>query len=192
MIGMQTATDSGTYALKDGFSQHTVEGIAGLVKGAYKAFDSHGFVALCLADFESLSLMARVRRVAQCLHRSLPGDYPAALAIVEAALGEPPQRSGFGEGIAAFRWAPFLEFVAVAGLNEPRLSLPALARLTRHFSAEFAIRPFLEHHRELTLDHVARLAMRRSGSRSPASRRAAWSATPCAASSRAATLGRWR
>lgn len=141
-------------ALKDGFSPTTVAGIAELVKRASPRFDTARFSQRCLDGFGDLSLMSRVRRVAEALAETLPGGFAQALAIVEQALGEPPGAAREGEGISAFRWAPFPEFVAVAGLDEPELALPALARLTRHFTAEFAIRPFLEHHLEISLAHV--------------------------------------
>lgn len=143
-------------ALKNGFSQATVAGIADLLKRAAPGFDIAAFTERCLQGFDELSLMSRVHRVAVALGESLPPRFPAALATLEKALGEPPDGPREGEGIASFRWAPFPEFVAVAGLDEPELALPALARITRHFSAEFAIRPFLERHLEMTLGHVAR------------------------------------
>lgn len=148
------ATAEGSYALKDGFSQSTVEGIARQVKAAAPRFDAAAFTAGCMRGFEELSLMARVRRVAEVLQQALPQDFAAALAVVEKALGPPPTRSPEGEGIAAFGRAPFLEFVALAGLAQPDVALPALQRLTRHFTAEFAIRPFLEQHLEATLAQV--------------------------------------
>ncbi len=142
-------------ALKDGFSQATVAAIAEFMKRGGRGFDARAFAECCSSGFEELSLMSRVHRVALGLASALPAEFPQALAIVEKALGDPPDGEREGEGIAAFRWAPFPEFVMVAGLDEPEVALPALARITRHFTAEFAIRPFLERHLELTLGHVA-------------------------------------
>lgn len=142
-------------ALKDGFSKATVAGIAQLVAVAHPAFDAPRFKRLAGQQFDALSLMARVRRVAETLAATLPSDFSAALAIIERALDEPPATQRVGEGIAAFRIAPFLEWVAIAGVGTPDTALPALARLTKHFTAEFAIRAFLEAHLDLTLDHTA-------------------------------------
>lgn len=150
------ATNEGAYALKDGFSAATVEGIARQVRAASSRFDAAAFMAYCMAGFDELSLMTRVRRVAEGLQQALPADFEQALAVVEKALGPAPADSPEGEGIAAFRRAPFLEFVALAGVSEPGLALPALQRLTRHFSAEFAIRPFLDQHLDATLAHAER------------------------------------
>ncbi len=147
--------DAPSPALKDGFSATTVAAIAERLRAAAPGFDGAAFLERCRPGFEDLSLMARVRRVAEAMAVSLPADYPQALAIVEDALGDPPPESSPGEGISAFRWAPFLEFVAIAGIADPLRSLPALSRLTRHFTAEFAIRPFLEQHLELSRRHIA-------------------------------------
>lgn len=148
-------TESGYAPLKDGFTQATVEGIAKRLKSASSRFDAEAFVAHCMQGFDDLSLMARVRRVAEAMQACLPADFTRALSV---ALG--PARaasvSAEGEGMAAFARAPFLEFVSLAGVGEPDVALPALQRMTRHFSAEFAIRGFLEQHLDMTLAHVER------------------------------------
>lgn len=141
-------------ALKDGFADPVLRRIAAQVSAVHPGFGTAAFLRDCRAGFEALSLMQRVRRVGEALHRHLPANFDAALDVVERALG--PAHEGWkeGEGIAAFARAPYLEWVALAGLNQPQRALPALARLTRHFSAEFAIRPFLAQHLELTLEHL--------------------------------------
>jgi len=143
-------------ALKDGFAQATVDWTARTVAAAHPGFDTKRFRRQVLDGFDDLSLMARVKRVAEALAATLPADFAEAHAVVEQALGEPPEEWIEGEGISAFRLAPFVEWVSIAGLATPALALPALASLTRHFTAEFAIRPFLADHLDLTFEHVAR------------------------------------
>lgn len=152
---MSAANPTAAPALKDGFADATLRSIAAQVKSAHPGFAQAAFLRDCRAGFEPLSLMQRVGHVARMLQQHLPEDFASALAIVESALGEPPERLSEGEGIAAFARAPYLEFVAQAGLAHPGLALPGLRRLTRHFTAEFAIRPFLAHHLELSFTHVA-------------------------------------
>ena len=142
-------------ALKDGFDTRTVAWIADRVAAAAPGFDRARFAALATHGFEPLTLMARVRHVAAGLAATLTAPFPDALAVVEAALGAPPPRLVEGEGIAAFRGAPFLDWVALAGGDAPDVALPALARLTRHFTAEYAVRPFLDAHPDMTFGHVA-------------------------------------
>ncbi|MEY4562004.1 MAG: hypothetical protein RLZZ618_1281 [Pseudomonadota bacterium] len=146
--------DDPSPALKDGFADATVNAIAQRLADASPEFQRARFKKVVLDGFDELSLMARVRRVAEGMVAALPADFAQALAIVERALGEPPHIDDVSEGMGAFQWAPFLEFVAIAGIAHPELALPALARLTRHFTGEFAIRPFLEQHLDTTRDHV--------------------------------------
>jgi 3-methyladenine DNA glycosylase AlkC len=142
-------------ALKDGFADPVLRTIAGAVSAAHPGFRTPAFLRDCRDGFEALSLMQRVRRVGQALHTHLPKRFDEALEVVERALGAPRDGWNEGEGIAAFARAPYLEWAALAGLGQPQQALPALARLTRHFSAEFAIRPFLAQHLEPTLAHLA-------------------------------------
>jgi 3-methyladenine DNA glycosylase AlkC len=142
-------------ALKDGFADPVLRTIAGAVSTAYPGFRAAAFLHDCRDGFQALSLMQRVRRVGQALHTHLPKRFDEALEVVERALGAPRDGWNEGEGIAAFARAPYLEWAALAGLAQPQQALPALARLTRHFSAEFAIRPFLAQHLEPTLAHLA-------------------------------------
>jgi 3-methyladenine DNA glycosylase AlkC len=130
--------------LKDGFNATTVEGIARSIAAAHPPFSAQRFVADCLDGFESLSLMARVGRVAQGLVRHLPAPFEQAVAVLQQAMGEPGAPSREVQGMAAFRHAPHLQFVADAGLEHPEAALDALAWMTRHFSGEFAVRPFLQ------------------------------------------------
>lgn len=142
-------------ALKDGFGDPVLRTIAGAVSAAHPGFRAAAFLRDCRKGFEALSLMQRVRRVGEALHTHLPQRFDEALDVVERALGAPRDGWNEGEGIAAFARAPYLEWAARAGLDRPQQALPALARLTRHFSAEFAIRPFLAQHLEPTLAHLA-------------------------------------
>jgi 3-methyladenine DNA glycosylase AlkC len=140
--------------LKDGFAAAAIEGIARRIGAAVPGFDTATFLRHALEGLDGLGLMSRVRQVAVALQETLPAAFPASLPLVERVLGEPPGARVVGEGMPAFHRAPFLEFVALAGLRHPELSLDALARLTRHFTAEFAIRPFLAEHPALSLSRV--------------------------------------
>ncbi|AKJ26949.1 hypothetical protein [Caldimonas brevitalea] len=144
--------------LKDGFNAATVAGIARDVAAVHPGFDTSTFVQTCLEGFEACSLMQRVGRVAAGLQRCLPADYRRALPLVLGAMevgagSTLPARDG---GMAAFRFAPHLQYVAEAGLEHPELSLDALAQMTRHFTGEFAIRAFLDRWPTLTLERLRR------------------------------------
>jgi 3-methyladenine DNA glycosylase AlkC len=142
------------------FNREKVEKIANEITQVYPAFDTNGFVAEVLAQFPTLELKARITWIAACLQRYLPAAYPAAVAILLKALPAPndPDRSDndFGD----FIYAPYADFVAQYGCTHEHLalSLTALYEITQRFSAEDAIRPFLNAFPAETLSELARWA----------------------------------
>lgn len=87
-----------------------------------------------MTGLDTLSIMERVRHIADALYRALPTDYPAALDIIGAMA---PRLTH------AFQAVAMTEYVARYGLGDFDRSMTALADLTRFGTAEFAIRPFL-------------------------------------------------
>lgn len=136
-------------SLKDIFDRDAVRFIADLVAAAWPKFPAARFVREVWADLPALELKARAARIASGLRAHLPPEYPAALAIVERALGEPGPTEG------RFVLLPFLNFVGLYGRKDRKRSLAALERLTRHFSAEFDIRGFLVDDLDGTLARMA-------------------------------------
>jgi 3-methyladenine DNA glycosylase AlkC len=92
---------------------------------------------------DQLSLMARLRRVAEGLHAVLLGEYQSNIAILRAL--EPRPNSGF-----VTMYLP--EYVALYGGEDFETSMDALRFFTTFGSSEFAVRHFLQQeasHREL-------------------------------------------
>ena len=132
-------------------------------------FDRGGFLGTASDGLDTLSIMERVRHIADALNGALPNRYADALEIVRAMA--PRLTHGF-QAVAV------TEFVARYGLGDFDRSMDALADLTRFGSAEFAIRPFLIKDTERTLammarwtcsadEHVRRLASEGSRPRLP-------------------------
>lgn len=111
-------------------------------------FEAERFVDAVAGAFPELELKARINVVADELRRGLPDDYPAALALV-VSVAE-------GDDIEGFTAWPLCTFVERHGHDHPTESLAAMERLTRRFSCEFALRPFLDAHLDQTLDAVRR------------------------------------
>lgn len=120
--------------LKDKLDTEAIEAIARAGTASSARFDRDRFLAVAGAGLADLSIMERVRHVADALVPALPQDYPAAIEIVRA-MGS--HLSGAFQAIAV------TEFVARHGLGHFDISMAALADLTRFGSAEFAVRPFL-------------------------------------------------
>lgn len=125
--------------------------LATRIQAAYPAFDAQAFVAQVAARVDDLELKARVALIAAALHTHLPPDYPEALSILCATLG-PELSSEQGMFQDGYHLMPIAHFVETYGLDFFEQSLAALHEITRRFSSEFAIRPFLVRYPQRTLD----------------------------------------
>ncbi|WP_235957433.1 DNA alkylation repair protein [Sphingopyxis microcysteis] len=108
--------------------------IADAGAAASPRFDRAAFLAAATGGLEALSIMERVRHIADALRPALPADYDAALDVITVMA--PRLTHGF-QAVAV------TEYVARYGLDDFDRSMDALAALTRFGTAEFAIRPFL-------------------------------------------------
>lgn len=121
--------------LKAWFDKRFFDGFADALAGEAAAFERKAFVREARKGLDDLELMDRLRRAADLCGRHLPGSFGEQLAVIRAVM---PRYAG------EFRALIGPEFVARFGRDDPRQSLPALAELTCHGSAEFAIRHFLK------------------------------------------------
>lgn len=119
-------------------------------------FDARDFAASVMARLGDLELKARMRWIADCLCERLPGTLAEAAPILRAALPPPLDPSLTDDDFGYFILAPLGDVVVDLGLADaPGLSLDLLGDITQRFSMEWAIRPFLIHHTDLTLDRLA-------------------------------------
>jgi 3-methyladenine DNA glycosylase AlkC len=143
--------------LKNTFSPALVRGLADDLARVHAGFPQAAFVRQATVNLERLELMDRARQVCAALTAHLPADYGAALAILVASLG-PPLKVTAGFGMTVFRYLPYSQFIAEHGPQHvPHLtaSLAALRALTQRFTAEWAIRPFIEQHHDATMRVLA-------------------------------------
>lgn len=146
--------------LKDILGPQALAIIADAGVAASPLFDRAAFVRAASEGLDALSIMERVRHIADALKEALPADFVSAADIARA----------MGPGLKhGFQAMAVTEFVARYGLDDFETSMEALADLTRFGSAEFAIRPFLAKDAPRTLavmvrwassddEHVRRLA----------------------------------
>ncbi len=161
-----------------------VERAADVIARHQRGFDRARFVALATTGLEALALKARAMQIADALGATLPADFDAAAAVIEAALA-PPSDGPAGaappapaEGLSGWFLWPVGEFVARRGIDRPERALPLLHALTQRFTAEWAIRPFIVRHPALVFatlqrwtadpsEHVRRLVSEGSRPRLP-------------------------
>jgi 3-methyladenine DNA glycosylase AlkC len=114
---------------------------------ASSRFDRTAFLTAATHGIDALSIMERVRHIADALRSALPDDYAVALDVI----GTMAPRLTHG-----FQAVAVTEYVARYGLDDFDRSIDALAKLTRFGTAEFAIRPFLAHDADRALAIMAR------------------------------------
>jgi 3-methyladenine DNA glycosylase AlkC len=134
---------------KYAFGLELAEKMAAQIRAVYPTFDAENFVKHVGARVDSLELKGRISLIAEALRETLPADYPEALGILMQILG--PENGG-GEASNDYRhmW-PIAQFVEVYGLEHYEPSMKAMYEITKRFSSEFAIRPYLVRYPEQTL-----------------------------------------
>ena len=130
------------------FGGEVAQTLADHLGAVWDAFPRRAFLADAEEGFASLGLMARGDHLADALRRHLPAAYPDALALLLASLQHAHGRTG---SMASFFYLPHTQFIGRHGLDHPEASLRAMHAFTQRFTAEFAVRPFLERHPALTL-----------------------------------------
>ena len=120
--------------LKDILGPQALQTIADAGTAASLQFDRVAFLRAASDGLDALSIMERVRHIADALRLALPNHYADGLAVVR----DMAPRLNHG-----FQAMAVTEYVARYGLEDFDLSMEALSDLTRFGSAEFAIRPFL-------------------------------------------------
>jgi len=158
-------------AFKDELGAVAVDQIAAAFCDVQAAFPHIAFRAQALAGLDELELKARVAHLIEAIHMGLcqscgvldSGSRKVWVAHLQVL------QSACAAGLKGFIAWPLIDYVSVYGRDRPTESLPALARMTSAFSAEFALRPFLLDDAEATLrqaqawtssedEHVRRLA----------------------------------
>lgn len=144
--------------LKHLLGPEAVECLARNVSIAFSEFDAEAFRNAALDELEPLGLLERGQKLARALWQYLPQNFSSATDILLNSL-TPPLTNTDDVGLAVFFYLPHTCFVAEYGLDAAHnnghdpfeASMKAQYELTKRFSAEFSIRPFVIHAQERTL-----------------------------------------
>lgn len=172
--------------LKTFFSPALVRRLASDVVRGHPSFPARAFIKDATAGLEELELLDRGKQIAAALGEHLPPSYPDAIEVLLRSLGpEHATDELVGVGMAPFFYLPHVLFVAERGLDHFELSLRAQYELTKRFSAEFSIRPYIARDPERTFAvlrewardenaHVRRLVSEGTRLRLPWASRVEW------------------
>ena len=124
----------------------------------YPKFDGDSFQRAALDGLKPLAILQRGQHLARALREHLPQRYEDAINVLIGSL-TPPNSQTDDLGLAVFFYLPHVSFVATYGLDAEHnsgrdsfeVSMKAQYELTRRFSAEFSMRPYLIKWPERTL-----------------------------------------
>lgn len=121
------------------------------IKKTYTQFEEKKFNDFITSKLDDLTLKERVNLIRQGLEKYLPQDFNQSSAILinslENELILEPSETDWNSFII---W-PKTDYIAKNGLNHFDLSMQALYEMTKRFTAEWAIRPFIEKDSKKTL-----------------------------------------
>ncbi len=135
--------------LKQLINAEAVAFLAVMLERQFSGFDKSHFQQQVLAGLPPLSLTQRVRLIADEIAHQLPDDF-SNVSPQLLTLAENWPASGNTDGWQNYIAWPLISFAGHAGLKMPDAGLTVLGALTPLFTAEFAIRPYLEQHFDLT------------------------------------------
>lgn len=127
------------------FNKIKVKRIAQEIHRVHPSFKINKFVPDVVNKFPELELKARISWIAVCLKKYLPVDYKQAVRILVEALPAPNNPGLSDNDFGDFIYAPYAEYVVKNGCIKKYLqfSLDTLYEITQRFSAEDAIRYFI-------------------------------------------------
>ncbi|UUZ81720.1 DNA alkylation repair protein [Paenibacillus sp. P26] len=133
--------------LKNYFGEELARRLAELIKPIYPDFPGAHFVNELKKNVGPLELKARVRLMAEELHRTLPFGYPDQIAVLLKILG-PENENEHGIFTEGYFLMPVANFVERYGVEHFRISMDALYEITKRHTSEYAIRPYLLYYPE--------------------------------------------
>jgi 3-methyladenine DNA glycosylase AlkC len=147
-----------TFSLKDMlFNQEKVVMLATNIAAVYPDFDAKTFIKTTVEKFPELELKQRIAWIREQLYAYLPKEYQTALEILVKALPAKLDPSKTDNDFGDFIYAPLADYVARYGRDPQHVktSLTALKEMTMRFSAENAIRYFLNSFPQKTLEQLS-------------------------------------
>lgn len=139
--------------LKDQLGFAAIAELCQRITAVFPEFDGQGFEDKALKGLTQLELKARVSHIIDALAVFLPTGFCETARILEQLannwLSHQPERNW-----TSYAAWPVIDFVSVYGLAYPQRAFALLEKLTPLFTAEFAIRPFLHQHFELSYEQM--------------------------------------
>jgi len=134
------------FSLKDQlFNRERVTWLAHQIVWVFQDFDGRHFIEECVSQFPELELKQRVAHISSLLKKFLPEEYSDALTILVRSLPQELDPTQSDDDFWDFILEPINHFIAEYWCSEEYfdISWNALKETTKRFSAEFAVREFI-------------------------------------------------
>jgi 3-methyladenine DNA glycosylase AlkC len=163
--------------MKDMLGEQAISQISQALAMCLTDFPQQQFIQQARTGLNKLELKQRVDHIIAVLADYLPVDFADAADVLISVKKHWLKLAPADSSVSFAAW-PLIDYVAIYGLSQPETALNVLKILTPLFSAEFAIRPFITQHFDITYqhllswasdsdDHVRRLASEGSRPRLP-------------------------
>ena len=136
--------------LKELIDRRLVALIGESLQAVVPGFNVRRFRTRASRDLDSLELKERARHIAQAMAEHMPGSFDELGPLLIKSLG-PPLSKTDGNGLAPFFYFPHTSLIEVFGVSRFDSGMRANYEITKRFTAEFSIRPFLIQHRSRCL-----------------------------------------
>ena len=120
-------------------------------------FDARRFRTRAARGLDQLELKERASHIARAMAEQMPASFDELAPLLIMSLGPPLERTE-ENGLGSFFYFPHTHLVSEYGVSSFDSGMAANYELTKRFTAEFSIRPFLVEHRDKCLRLLKRWA----------------------------------
>lgn len=137
-----------SFLLKNVLNPNLIAVMGRNIKSVFIDFDEKRFYKGATKILDDLELKERAKMISDQLRLALPESYPVAIDILVRSMAiDLKDKDGFGRYMELY-FLPYAEFIARYGLEHLEESKAAMYALTKVFTSEFCIRPFIERYPE--------------------------------------------
>lgn len=143
------------HLLKNNINKQSIAYLARMLDKAIPGLARAAFEKQANTGLSQLELKQRVYHLIEVLHDHLPANFPRAARLLVKVKQYWQKDKDNPQPYEFTAWA-LIDYIGVYGRDYPQQSLQTLAQLTSLFSAEFAIRPFIEADLPFCMDYLER------------------------------------
>ncbi len=116
--------------------------IANVLKTCDSNFPSDEFIKISHKNLNKLEMKDRVKQIAKALEISLPYNYKKNTKLMIKTLA--PSEEQHESKLSGFQVWPYAQYVESYGQENFEVSMQAMYEITKRFTSEFSIRPFID------------------------------------------------